>query len=796
LPQGALEIKAKVTYHLAELLTLKDAWKQVISFLDLVGYTIEPEGDMQIIRKIDTNINRQILTVYINEPLDNIPDNENFIRAVFYLANINVKTSWTDISNILKDMLSPTADIRSDVKTNAIILSDKATNIKAAMRIIFELDKGGLRDSIEVIPLYYTSATLVETLFTKDLFAQKPPTPGAGAQPQPEQISYFPKNTKIIGLPRNNTLVIMGTPYAIDLVKDFIIKYIDRPLESGKSILHLYDLQYLDAQTFAPILQQFVTPAQAAQAAGQVITGPKQYFKDVIVVAEKTSPTEQIKPSTVATAGTQAQAEAATVGGNRLIIAARQKDWMRIKQLIGDLDKPQPQVAIEVLVADVTLNSDKFLGSQMRNKQGFNDSISQGVDWQTAQLRQPVLKETVNIPGTEGFIRPANALMSNLLQLDEPFLDNNNLATIMDPGSLVFSLKDSANNGIWSVWQLINNYANATLIAQPFVITKNHQQASVTISQQRFIPGKVDTSNTAASVANEWVTAAFTIDILPHISETNNINLQIVVKINQFIATDVQNNTRLTRLVQTNANVGNGQILALGGLTRESVVEDIRQTPLFSKIPILGWFFKQKRKVKQRNNLIIFISPTIIQPRPKGGTDPFTDRKLSYAQDNLDESVCFENLRDPITRWFFKPDPFYAEDTINDYKKRTLQDQYGSTNQSNNSPRILEQSGNKKYAQTVCTTNANNIKELVKDEENPLLATNQESSKQASNKAKQMQTKTGILDRVEQPKKNTNPVVVKKSTVDAGQLKNLMKDEDNPLLANPQAKTMQVHPQS
>ena len=116
---------------------------------------------------------------------------------------------------------------RKDDKTNALILTDKATNIKAVMRIIFELDKGGLRDKIEIIPLYYTSATLIENLFNTKLLA-KPQQPGvgAGATPTPDQVSYFPKNTKIIGLPRNNTLVIMGTSYSIDLVRDFIIKYI------------------------------------------------------------------------------------------------------------------------------------------------------------------------------------------------------------------------------------------------------------------------------------------------------------------------------------------------------------------------------------------------------------------------------------------------------------------------------------------------------------------------------------------------------------------------------------------
>ncbi|MGE0206742.1 MAG: secretin N-terminal domain-containing protein [Candidatus Babeliales bacterium] len=779
LPQGdPVEIKTKVTYHLKKPLTLAQAWKEVISLLDLAGYTMQPQGtDMLLIRKVDDNIKKQITSIFIDQPLDKLPDNENFIRAVFYLANINLKneSSWGDLNPILTDMLSAKANIQVDKKTNALILTDKATNIKSVMKIVLELDKGGPKDSIEVIPLYYTSADDIQKLFDQLLAPRQQPVPGA--PPVQEQASYFPKNTRIIALPRNNNLVIMGTPYTIDLVRDFIIKYIDRPLESGESILHIYDLQYLDAQQFQPVLQQIVSPGQTGQSTGQAVAqGPKQYFQGVIIAAEKTSETEQLAPSTVgtngSTAGAQPQAETAKVGGNRLLIAARKKDWIRIKQLIEDLDKPQPQISLEVLVADITLNSDKLLGSQMRNKQGWNDAISQGVDWQSAQLNQPVLKAApINPDGTGAsdiFTQlPADALMSNLLQLNDPFGNGQNLASVMTPGSLVFSLKDSANNGIWSVWQFINNYTTATLIAQPFVVTKNHQQASVTIAQQRFVAGKADTSNTAVNVANEWITAAFTIDILPHISSSGNVNLQVVVKINQFASSDVTNNTRLTRLVQTNANVGDGQILALGGLTRESTDDAMRETPVLGNFPILGWFFKAKQKIKERNNLIIFIRP-VIDKEIVGGTSKFTQRKLAYAKDSIDESLCFENLNDPITRWFFKPDPFYAKNTIDEYKHITQKHREPS-GKAEDVKVLAEQSVDKKT-----------IRELVKNETNPLLNTQEEKSVHiATTKSSPARKERSVQE------KRMHDIIAKEASCQ--DLKLLLEDAENPLLANSQA---------
>jgi general secretion pathway protein D len=749
LPQGATSIPAdtKINYHLPEAVTIQNAWKILMSILDVAGYTIIEEGNMATIKKVNKDVIKTPLSLYIDENLDCLPDTEEIIRAFFYLKNLSIKGVWGNptaggLSAILTDMLSPNANIKSDAKINAILLTDKAANIKSAMKIILELDKGGMRDSIEVLPLYYTSAAIVDKLLNQQLLASKPTQPGAAAAP--ERVSYFPKNTKVIGLDRTNSLVIMGSRYGIDLVKDFIIKYIDRPLESGESILHVYDLQYLNAQEFAPILQQMVTPATTAQAAGQIITGPKQYFKDVIVQSELTRKTEEITPTVPggapisgavqSTSSVTPATEGALIGGNKLIIAARKKDWIRIENLIKELDKPQPQVALEVLVVDVVLNDEKLLGHQMRNKKGFNQSISKNVDWQTAHLDVPILKPAVlvnNIP-----TRPADALMANLLQLGDPFsstagMGEENLASTREPGSLVFSLNDSETDaldisgnpipgkGVWSVWQLLNRYTTATILSQPFIITKNHKSATVSIAEDRLLKGGADTANVAVSVNFEHVVAALTVDMLPHISASGNINLQIVVNVNEFASQ--QSNSRITRVVQTNANVGNNQILAIGGLTRDSVEIDVNKTPILADIPILGWFFKKKTKIKAKTNLLILISPKIIKPIVQGPMDKHTQTKIAFAQNDLDEELNFQNLRDPITRWFFKPDVCYGKKTISDYTKKTKYDEYDHTAEPviTNQNMIASQEPPMRLS-SMDNKDAEELKMLVKGEENPL----------------------------------------------------------------------------
>ena len=636
---------------------------------------------------------REPLTVYKNPAIEDLPNDGTVVQAIFYLANLKLNNDSTraNIEAILKSMLSPTADIKRDEKTNALIITDKSDNIRAAMIIIKELDLEGMPDAIEVIPLYYTEAAFVEDLFKNKLLLATPsPIP---TRETLKQVSYFPPNTKVLALGRTNAIVIMGSLKAIRVVKDFIEKYIDRPLESGESILHLYDLQYLNAEDFQPILQDLVNKSVTGQAQtqGQTI-GPQRDFQDVIIVAEKStlkiaspkkSEATQIAPSEAPTSvsasvSISGETQGIEQAGNRLIVAARKQDWLRIKALIDDLDKPQPQVAIEVLVVDLTLNNDKILGSQMRNKGSLHDSISPNVDFQTAMIDSPVLKmstgdiNTAN--GTTIPVYPNNALMANLLAIQNGNNGNFSLATEGGIGSMVISFNDPDNSGIWNVWQILDAYTNSTLIAQPFITTADNRQASITIAEQRLVDGDAVSQVGGIKVQKDDVVAATSIDILPRISvDNNNINLNIIVKVEQF---EPENNNRATRLVQTNANVGNGEVLALGGLISLNDTISNNETPLLAKIPILGWFFKRKEKNKTKNNLMIFISPRIMYPRVKGGVGAYTKDKLCYAKNELTEELAFETLRDPVTRWFFKPNYSYADTVVSNLVNHEMKDEW------------------------------------------------------------------------------------------------------------------------
>lgn len=776
LPQGDLALNQKITFSVPGKVTLTEAWHALNRILEYCGYTWSAENNnhIQLLKVVKNEIQREYLPLYINPPIELLPNSEEVIEAVFYLANLKIsdqKVKNTLVNTILMGnaqtpgLLSDTGKVIAIEKQNGILIIDKAHIIQSAMQIIQALDHAGIPDAIEVIPLYYTQAQFVASLFNDKIFQNNQSLPigfNPVKQPDESDAHFFPKNTRVAPLTRTNAIVIMGTLKGIRTVKDFIIKYIDHPIESGDSILHVYDLQYLNAEDFAGVLDKLVKGGQqsSGQSQGaQKSIGPERDFQGVIIRAEKTSIKSILKGRTATgdTGGSQinpttadgsqdgssvaASSEGVETGGNRLIIAAIKKDWRRIKALIKQLDKPQPQVALEVLVVDLTLIGDKALGSQMRNNSDFNDAISKNLNFQTSHLGEPVLTEgdppTVQVPGGGEIPNfPANALMANLLQ----FVDNtsNNLANQQQNGSTIISIRDPNNSGIWNIWQILNKTTNATMLAQPFITTLDNQQATITLSQERLLIGGAGSAGGAVTINNVYIPASTSIDILPRISmEHNNINLDIVINVNEFIDNQTTsdgttpNNTRITRLVQTNANVANNEILAIGGLIRCSETTTLYSTPLLGKVPVFSWFFKRQEKVRQKNNLMVFIAPTIIEPKKGGGVGTYSVHKLCKAQHSVDESVNFQALRDPITRWFFKPDVTYGKNVVQDFVEHKVFDRESG----NSSCAMLKSTCSKKPVRTpqekavapvskMHYAEAEQLKRIAQNEQNPLTRKN------------------------------------------------------------------------
>lgn len=650
LPQGANAITQKITFSLPEKITLDHAWKILYTLLDVAGYTMIPKGSMYEIIKNNPNITREPLPLYIGIQPDKLPDTDQRIRYIYYLSNIKISDdpATSEVVAILQNLLpANTSSYKIDTATNAVIISAKANDIKACMQIIINLDKIEFQETLAFLKLHYVTAKNVA-----DLFNEKILKAGSdlnryhlGARQQTE-ISFFSKHIRIIPEDRTNTLILLGRPQAVERVRDFIQTYIDVQLEEGKSILHVYQLQYLDAEQVTGVLNNIINAARESgtgqsQLAGGVSSGAIRAFDEVIIKSDKPIDAERSK----------------YYGGNKLIVSARNEDWKVIERLIAELDIPQPQVLLEVLVADLTMDDIRSLGTQLRNPAKIPMPGTSSA--QSAQLVQPLGNQNPD-PTTlasdlmqDAFTAPNS---SNPCTLANPSPGANSLAScFLAPGATAIEFND-ANGSAWGVMQILNSINNTKILSHPHVITINNTEAKLNIGQQRLLQDEaVGSGGTTTTIKNKLIDAFLNIKITPRISAANTVLLDVTVDIVNFVAaTSTTNNTRVNRTVVTSAIVKDKNILALGGLIKTTESDSQSETPILGKIPILGWFFKNRNKEITKNSLTVFISPTIIQPRLRSGVSEYTKDYINLAKNYVHQGTLFDSLHDPITRWYFK----------------------------------------------------------------------------------------------------------------------------------------------
>lgn len=669
LPQGNnLEVlkKQTVTFHPqgTDELPLDEAWNLLLSFLELSRFALSEKKENEYIitpvgRPDEAGVSREVLPLFANIPWQKLPKNDERIRYAYYLQNLKTPTQedrdTNPIARIFKDLLSSGSPVIYEPKSNGFIITDKSSSIRSAMMIIAELDKSGFRETIDIVELHFVPATEVVKVF--DMLrkaagdAAPPAQPFLRSDPRTESLGYFASDTKIIADNRNR-LIIMGRESAVTRISDFVAQHMDTPPESGKSILHYYDLQYLDARSFAEVLSRIVTSPDAAagqQARAAAQTGPERYFQGVVVMAEEIkeveakATTEEITLESKGSYLTTGLARQTTkMGGNRLLIAAIEDDWERLVPFIQSVDKPERQVILEVLIVDIISRKSRILAGTTRGKTDCNSP--NGVEFLSSNITPGVN----NVLGAN----PASLTQDLLQVLTGNAGGTAPVTSFLAEGSLIISLNDPRTPGTFSLIQVLDSIVDNRVISHPYLVSTNNQLATIASQEIRRVQGDA-VPGAAGVVTIEIIDLAATLQVqmVPRISSINRLSLQIAIDINEFAGAET--NTRTTRRVNTNANMSSGQVLVIGGLTRVDQADQMLGTPLLNRIPLVNFFFGNRTKTVARTNLALLISPTIIEPKLRGGVDVYTADKIRRSRRDVDDAVVFGDRRDPITRIFF-----------------------------------------------------------------------------------------------------------------------------------------------
>jgi type IV pilus assembly protein PilQ len=143
------------------------------------------------------------------------------------------------------------------------------------------------------------------------------------------------------------------------------------------------------------------------------------------------------------------------------------------------------------------------------------------------------------------------------------------------------------------------------IISTPRVVTLNNKPAK--ISQGASIPYQ---TTSAEGTKTEFVEAALTLEVTPHITSDGSIGMKIKASNNSAgtgSPPPINKKEATTELL-----VKNGETTVIGGIYVDSETDNDQGVPYLSDIPLLGWLFKSNTHTKVKNELLIFITPKIV----------------------------------------------------------------------------------------------------------------------------------------------------------------------------------------
>jgi general secretion pathway protein D len=258
-------------------------------------------------------------------------------------------------------------------------------------------------------------------------------------------------------------------------------------------------------------------------------------------------------------------------GTNSLLIRASPADYELIAAAVKELDVRPLQVLIEVLIIEVSKNSNfaAGLGISFPNQQAKGTSTSLGGSTPGAGL------------GDFAF---------NVMRTGSPAFTAN--------------LSAAASKG------------EARILSRPVVLAENNQQAEILVgSQQPFI--QVQQTQVGAVAQNQVVQyqdVGTKLTVRPTISTDGYVQLQLTQEVNQ--ATDqVQFNAPVisTRTLQTQLLVRDSQTVVLGGLSSREKDRSSQGVPVLSSIPLLGLLFGQQSHTNTGTEFFLFLTPHIVR---------------------------------------------------------------------------------------------------------------------------------------------------------------------------------------
>jgi general secretion pathway protein D len=598
----------KVTVVAPELITPEEAYRLFLGALDSVGLTVSQEG--KFFRIIET-VKAKTSSIPLYGEGSEVPSSESYVTRMVRVEN----SDPNEVAQVLGRLKGEQGDVIVYAPGNALIITDLASNINRMMRILREIDQPGAGEKVWIISIKNTAATEMAQklgeIFQVAQVGKKAgaPPPAGGGKPKVGDLTTEMTISKIIPDERSNQLIVIANERAYARVLT-LVKKLDVPIEGGDGRIHIYYCENANCDELASTLGAVTGVAVSGATGG----GQRRGGRGQAAAAPPPAPApgQPGAQNFLFEGDVRINFDRPT---NSLIVVSSLKDYQSVRRVIERLDSPRKQVFVEAMILEVTLDKERDLGASFHGVKPQN----------LFGLSSPSLIVGGLNPTKTLF--PAGALGDTMLAgVLGPVLTPDQAKSL---GTTTTSTVDIPEFGVLVKALQMNN--DVDVLSNPHLLIMNNEDGEISVGSR--IPFPVSTLGLGGGAPGATPGAAggllggfgglfpqvqrekvaLEMKLTPHVNEHDIIRLEVDEKISE-LAPGSSNLGPSTseRTAKTIVVAKDQQTVLIGGLMSDKVINSVTKIPILGDIPILGFFFRSTTKHIVKTNLIIALTPYVI----------------------------------------------------------------------------------------------------------------------------------------------------------------------------------------
>ncbi len=509
-----------------------------------------------------------------------------------------------DGREVVRKLLRQDVKLEADSRTNSLMVMAPAESMAMLEAMIKDFDRmRPIQSEIRMFPLVNADAgTMVDRL--KELFEGEGGAEGEtvrqfnfGEEFSDIEFASVGQELRFAADTRTNTLIAAGAEIDLRMVEKLVL-YLDAQ-EAEERVIEVIHAKFRDAQEIAAAIDGF-----------------NQQEQDVLgLVDDEESQQRRMERqvSIEAMGGDEG-------GSSQLIVGTSRQMYRKTMEMISELDRPEPQVKISALVAEVILSDDIEIGMEIA-----------GQDLQFSE---------------EAFIGPNGIIQGPNFD----YIAGTDVGAIgRGLGGINFTVTGEDFSFLFHAAQ---QNSRVETLSRPSLVIRNGEEGNITIADRVpfvSVAGLSDTGQTQSQVSYEDVGIVLT--ATPQISPDGYVTIDLSQEISGFSGENVQLTEGVsspvfqTREVKTNVTLRDGETVVIGGLITSRESEGENKVPILGDLPLIGPLFRVTSASKNRTELLIVLTVDVLRTDEQRYEMSVKERDMGLMPDSIRQSPLMEGLR-------------------------------------------------------------------------------------------------------------------------------------------------------